>query len=114
MRSHLFTRISGIAAAAAVVFSLAQPAAAGCLFTRTPVLHVTFKGVESQAKLADQLRAEGYSNVVLASGYPTTTHPYPQLEAARTSHPENVPVREGWNGVAMKNGETYQVYANRT
>jgi|GEM_PF-2917379 hypothetical protein len=113
MRSHHVSRFTGALAAAALVFGLSHSANAGMLFSQVPVVRMAITGVESQAKLADQLRAQGYTDVVLASRYPTTTNPCPQLNPALTSDTARTPVHPGWNGVAIKNGTTYQVYASQ-
>jgi hypothetical protein len=82
-------------------------------FAATLAVHVQVTGLESQAQLADGLRALGYHDVVLSSVYPSPENPVPEENPSETSHPEQVPVHFGWNGVAVKDGKTYQVYADR-
>ncbi|MDD2704598.1 MAG: hypothetical protein PHU07_04585 [Acidocella sp.] len=113
MRSHHVSRFTGALAVAALVFGLGHSASAVSLFTQVPVVRMAITGVESQAKLADQLRAQGYTDVVLASQRPNTTHPFPQLNPVLTNDAARTPVHPGWNGVAVKNGTTYQVYASQ-
>ncbi|PPQ35309.1 hypothetical protein [Rhodopila globiformis] len=91
---------------------LAAPAArADGLISRVATVHVSVPGVESQAQLADRLRAQGYTDVVMSSVYPTPVNPCPQSNPSWTSHPELTPVHAGWNGVASKDGQVVQVYA---
>lgn len=76
-------------------------------------VQVPVSGVESQAQLAQQLSAEGYSDVLLASVAPTRENPHPELNPSLVNDP-SAPVRTGWNGVAQKSGETVQVYVTRS
>lgn len=98
-------------AAGAMALSLVAAKADGIVST-APVVHVPVGGVESQAQLAQTLRAEGYSDVVLTSVTADPTHPHPELNPAFTANPQGTPVRAGWNGVAVKDGRTVQVYAD--
>ena len=82
------------------------------LITRVPTLHVPSSGVQSQAQLADRVRAEGYSDVILSSTYPSPADPLPWRNPTLTSNPGQTPVHDGWNGVAFKNGQIFQVYAD--
>ncbi len=81
--------------------------------SRVPTLHVAINQLQNQAQLAEQLRGEGYMDVVLSSTYPSPANPNPQNNPTLTSHPEQTPVHSGWNGVAVRNGVTFQVYADR-
>lgn len=87
-------------------------AVAGEVLDVAPIVHVAVAKVESQAQLAEQLRAMGYTAVVLSSIAPSPAIPHPETVTASTSHPENTPVHAGWNGVASKGGVTVQVYAD--
>ncbi len=89
-----------------------QAARAGDVITSVPTLHVVVPGLESQAQLADRLRAQGYQDVIMSSVYPSPADPYPWQNPTLTSHPEQTPVHDGWNGVAFKNGQVFQVYAD--
>lgn len=91
-----------------------QAAHADGLFSRVATVHLAVAGAESQAQLADRLRAQGFSNVVLSSTAASPADPHPEGNATLTLHPEQTPVRSGWNGVAVKNGQTVQVYADVT
>lgn len=103
--------ISQVAAIALLMTGL-QAARAGDLISVAPTVHVAVAGVESQAKLAEILRGQGYSEIVLADADPTFTAPHPELNPQRIAHPEATPVREGWNGVAVKDGKSVEIYAD--
>lgn len=93
---------------------LGVPAArAADVIARVPTLHVVASGLQSQAQLADQLRAQGYMDVVMSAIYPSPAIPNPERNSTLTSHPEQTPVHEGWNGVAVRNGQLVQVYVDR-
>ena len=77
-----------------------------------PVAHIGVTGVESQAQLAQILREQGYGEIMLADTAPSFTAPHPELNPARTAHPESTPVLAGWNGVAVKDGKTVEIYAD--
>lgn len=102
--------ISKMFAIGLTVFGL-QAARAEGLITTAPTIRVTVSGLESQAQLAQTLRDQGYSDVTLADMAPTFTAPHPELNAERVAHPDSTPVRAGWNGVAVKDGQTVQIYA---
>ncbi|MCB5945624.1 hypothetical protein [Acidocella sp. KAb 2-4] len=109
-------RFSAYAAAlaAASLLSLAQPAAAAGSFAPAPAVHVHAAGLESQAQLAAQLSAQGYSNVALTSAEPSLANPHPELNPSESGNPAQTPVRDGWNGTAQKDGQTVQVYASHS
>ena len=98
--------------AMALALAGTQAVKADSLFTTVPTVHVAVSGVQSQAQLADTLRAQGYTDVVLAPVAPSPTHPHPELDADLVANPQATPVRAGWNGVAVKDGKTVGVYAN--
>jgi hypothetical protein len=83
------------------------------VLSRVPTVHITVAAVDSQAQLAGQLRAQGYTDVILSSTYPSPANPHPELNPTLTSHPEQTPVHSGWNGVASKDGRLVQVYVDR-
>lgn len=89
----------------------AQPARADGLFSRVETVHIIVPKVEDQAQLADRLRALGYTHVVLSSIPASPANPHPEGNPTLTSYPEQTPVHAGWNGVAVKDGKTVQVYA---
>ena len=92
---------------------LAGPAAqAEGFISRVATVHVAIAATESQAQLADQLRAQGFTHVALSSVPATPANPHPEENSTLTGHPGQTPVRSGWNGVAVKNGQTVQVYAD--
>lgn len=112
MRFHQLPSLT-LSLAALCLPLLAAPAArADGFISRVATVHVTAAGTESQAQLAEQLRAQGFSNVVLSSTYPSPANPHPEGNSSLTSHPEQTPVHSGWNGVAEKNGQLVQVYAD--
>ncbi len=104
---------SSAVVATAALLGLAQPAAAFSLFSTVASVTVPVSNVESQAQLAAQLQAQGYSDVRLASFAATRENPHPELNSALVNEPTS-PVREGWNGTAVKDGETIQVYVTRS
>jgi hypothetical protein len=112
MRSRKLPKLTAFLMAGGAILGLAHPAMAGALLSRTPIVTIAISGVESQAQLADQLRAEGYENIVFSSFYPTIANPYPQQNPSEISDPAKTPLHDGWNGVAVKDGTTYQVYTN--
>lgn len=89
-----------------------QAARAGDVITFVPTLHVPVAGVESQAQLADRLRSQGYQDVIMSSVTPSPADPFPWQNPTLTSHPGQTPVHDGWNGVAFRNGQVFQVYAD--
>ncbi len=91
---------------------LARPAQADGLFSRVPTVSVSVPKLETQAQLASRLRAQGYTDVVLSSTYPSPANPHPEANPTLTGHPEQTPVHSGWNGVAVKDGQLVQVYAD--
>jgi hypothetical protein len=88
-----------------------RAARADGLISPVATVHIAVPIAESQAQLADQLRAQGFAHVVMSSTYPSPANPHPEGNASLTSHPEQTPVHAGWNGVAVKDGQTFQVYA---
>ncbi len=90
-----------------------RPAMAVELFSWTPTVHLAFHDGENQAQLAEQLRAQGYGDVVLSSVHASPANPHPELYSWATAHPEQTPVHDGWNGVATKDGKVVQVYADQ-
>ncbi len=111
-----FQRVSLLAlglTALCLPLSATQAAEPEGLISRVATVHVTVPDAVSQAQLADQLRAQGYAGVVLSSTYPSPADPHPELNPTLTSHPEQVPVHSGWNGIAVRDGQVVQVYVDR-
>lgn len=98
--------------AAAVLAAGVQAARADAFITTAPTAHIDVSGIESQAQLAQLLREQGYGEIMLADTAPTPAAPHPELNPARAAHPEATPVRAGWNGVAVKDGRTVEIYAD--
>jgi hypothetical protein len=90
-----------------------RPALAVEWFSWTPTVHVAFHEGESQSQLAERLRALGYGDIVLSSVYASPANPHPEIYPWATAHPEQTPVHDGWNGIAVKDGQMVQVYADR-
>jgi len=88
----------------------AAPALADGFVSATPAVHVSLPATASQAQLASQLAAQGYSNVQLTAYVPSLANPHPELTTPDAS-PATTPVQNGWNGTATKDGETVNVYA---
>jgi hypothetical protein len=83
---------------------------AASLFAETPTVTVAVAAAESQAQLAKTLAAEGYAAIALSAIQPSLENPHPELNPAALANPTGTPVREGWNGVAEKDGQIVQVY----
>jgi hypothetical protein len=111
MRCQRFPSLTVSLMALGLPFLGAPAARADDLFSRVPTVHVPIPGLASQAQLAEQLHALGYSDVILSSTYPSPANPHPELNPTLTSHPEQTPVHAGWNGIAVKDGQLVQVYA---
>lgn len=94
--------------AAVAVMALSLTAAAKAADS----VHIAVDGVQSQAQLAQALSAQGYSDIALSAVAADPTHPHPELNPDFVAHPQATPVRSGWNGVAVKDGKTVQIYAD--
>ncbi len=97
-------------AALSAVLLLAAPASGWCweLLSPVPSVRVTIPATASQAQLEQQLRAQGYQSVRLASALPNPVYPHPELSA--TEDPATTPVHQGWNGTAARDGTVSYVY----
>lgn len=91
------------------VLAGAAPALADGFVSATPSVHVSLPASASQAQLAAQLAAQGYSNVLLTAAEPNLATPHPELTVP-TANLAATPAQEGWNGTASKAGETVNVY----
>jgi hypothetical protein len=107
------SRSSALCLGVAVLLFSAGAASAKPLFGPDPAVRVAVPSVSSQAQLADTLRAQGYSDIRLSAVPADPDNPHPELNRTLTNNPENTPVRTGWNGVAVKDGRTVQIYATR-
>jgi hypothetical protein len=114
MRSFSLPTLTSTLALGVLLLSASQPARADGLFSTTPTVHVAVSGMESQAQLAAQLQAQGYTNVVLSAAYPNPENPQPQTNPSLTGNAAQTPVHDGWNGVAQKDGAVVQVYAQHS
>jgi len=85
---------------------------AGDLISQVPTVHLTAQSGSTQAQLAEVLKAQGYTEITLSSSPALPSDPHPERNHSLTAHPESTPVRIGWNGVAVKDGQTVQVYAD--
>lgn len=102
----------GLAAFSGMAVGLPPAARAVEIVDSGTAVHVAVKGVQSQAQLASQLQSQGFQEVRLSELYPNPAQPRPDLTAPSTDHLDAVPVHDGWNGSAVRNGTTYFVYAN--
>lgn len=75
----------------------------------TPRVHMSVSGGESQALLAEQLKSQGYSDILLSDSVPNISTPQPQYTNPTTDL-ANTPVHRGWNGTAYKDGKLYNIY----
>lgn len=105
-----FHRVSLLAAVCLPLLGVSSAFADG-LFSSVATVHVTVTQPETQAQLADHLRAEGYSDVIMSSATASPANPHPEKNSSLTSNPGQTLVHAGWNGVAVKDGQTIQVYA---
>ncbi len=112
MRLHRLPSLAATLTALCLPLLATQAAQADGFFSRVPTVHVATAPTESQAQLADQLRAQGYTDVVLSSIPATPANPHPEGNSSLTGNPWQTPVHAGWNGVAVKGGQTVQVYAD--
>ncbi len=67
VRLQRYRLIAAGFAALVVPFLATHAARADGIFSRVPTIHVTIPTVENQAQLADRLRAQGFTQVVLSS-----------------------------------------------
>jgi hypothetical protein len=72
-------------------------------------------GPLSQAQLITGLQNHGYTDVKLSSNLPDPYNPRPQEMRGAAISPDDpkakvTPLHIGWNGTAVKEGKTYNVY----
>lgn len=106
-------RVSAAALALTSVLGLVQPAVASSLFSTSDAMMVSLKDIESQSQLAKDLAAQGYTHILLSSVAATRENPHPELNPSLVNQPGE-PARTGWNGTAVKDGVTYQIYVSYT
>ncbi|OIR09939.1 hypothetical protein GALL_78600 [mine drainage metagenome] len=82
------------------------------LFSRTPEVHVALPLGSTQGQLAAMLSKQGYDGIRLSAVAASPANPHPETNTSLTAHPEQTPLRLGWNGVASKNGQQVQVYVD--
>jgi hypothetical protein len=76
-------------------------------------VHVADPGVISGAQLIERLQSQGYTDVKLTSERPTTFTPHPELSAGLSSdEAAATPVHQGWNGTAVRDGRTVDIYVD--
>lgn len=101
--------------AAAVAVALGSPVAFAQVSQNTSgsttldVSHVT-----SEADLAKQLSKMGYTSIHLTRVRPTEVDPRPDIEdsgknGTRMQNSPNVPVHQGWNGTAVRDGKRVNI-----
>ncbi|MBB5374475.1 hypothetical protein [Acidocella aromatica] len=104
-------RASAAVLAVTSMLGLVQPAVASGLISTSNAVMVSLKEIESQGQLAKDLAAGGYTHILLSSVAATRENPHPELNPSLVNQP-NEPARTGWNGTAVKDGETYQIYVS--
>ncbi len=90
------------------------------LVTPTPMVHLPMAGASSYAQLIELLQSQGYGDVKVTPLSPNVFDPRPELmhpDLTFTS-PDNedaqdTPIHFGWNGTAVKDGKTFEVYVDR-
>jgi hypothetical protein len=111
LRLSVVTRMGSLAVSA--IGLLTMPAAAGDLVTAPAAVHVADPGVLSDAQLAEQLRAAGYTDIKLTSERPTQFTPRPEISAAVSEgEAPATAAHPGWNGTALKDGRTVDIYVD--
>lgn len=125
MTTHLRAALAGgIAVMSVALLAAAAPGAEAAeqsylsgLITPAPAVHVTVTGLTSEAQLMQQLGSQGYSDIKLSPEYPNSFDPHPELLHGVTSPADPAaqitPVHIGWNGTAVKNGQTANIYVDR-
>ncbi|MGO8915424.1 MAG: hypothetical protein ACLQJR_05900 [Stellaceae bacterium] len=98
----------------------ADPSYVFGLVTLTPMVHVPLAGAASEAQLIQQLQAQGFSDFKVTPLSPNRFDPRPELmhpdltvTSAADERAQNTPVHAGWNGTAVKNAKTVEVYVDR-
>jgi hypothetical protein len=100
--------VSALAVLAVCSTALAQTGG-----TSTKVMSLT--GPLSQAELIQGLKDHGYNDIKVVTGYaPQISDPHPELSHGfRSPHDpaaQVTPVHLGWNGTAVKDGNTYDIF----
>jgi len=109
----LFRAFPLVSALAALVLVMdAGLASANGLISATPAVHLSIPAGSTQSQLAEKLRALGYDAIKLSAVPAQPVDPHPELNPTLTDHPELTPVRSGWNGVAVKDGQLVQVFVD--
>jgi hypothetical protein len=111
--------IASLARLGALSLSLTAAASmtalAADLVSTPPSVHVASPGVMSYAQLIEQLRGQGYSDVKVTALRPSLSSPRPELVhglGAGDDEANTTPVHQGWNGTAVKDGRTVDIYVD--
>jgi hypothetical protein len=90
------------------------------LARRAPMVHLPMSGVASYAQLIRQLQSEGYTDIKVTPLSPNMFDPRPELmhpdltfTSAEDAAAQNTAIHSGWNGTAVKDGTTFEVYVER-
>jgi hypothetical protein len=90
------------------------------LVRRTPMVHLPMPGVTSYAQLIQRLQSEGYTDIKVTPLSPNMFDPRPELlhpdltfTSAENAAARNTAIHFGWNGTAVKDGTTVEVYVDR-
>ena len=101
----------------ALVAPLASCGAAPDFIDDAPSVHISIAGAASEAQLITELRSLGYSNIRVTDLRHNGMDRRPELMQAFSSADEEeaqvTPLHFGWNGTAVKDGRTVDVYVDR-
>lgn len=114
-----------VSAAALAMPGASTPAAAEDsylfgLVTLTPMVHVPLAGTATDATLIRQLQSQGYADIKVTPLSPNLFDPRPELmhpdltfTSAEDRGAQDTAIHFGWNGTAVRNGKTFEVYVVR-
>jgi hypothetical protein len=110
-------RIAILAGIGALSLSFSGSAASARGFIgATPAVHLTEAGVISYAQLIERLQRQSYSDIKVTPYRPNVINPRPeQVSSLRVTGDDakTTAVHWGWNGTAVKDGQTVDVYVDR-
>ena len=88
------------------------------LITPVPSVHLTVAGVTNCAELIRRLQSQGYTEIKMTEDYPNTMDPHPEIRHGYSSpddpEAQDAPSHYGWMGTAVKDGQTVNVYVDRS
>jgi hypothetical protein len=88
------------------------------LITSVPSAHLAVAGVASCAQLIQLLQSQGYIDIKMTDDYPNLLDPRPEIRHGYST-PDDLeaqvtPAHYGWMGTAVKDGQTVNVYVDRS